>query len=280
MAAIQSRVTFLRLRRGVAMIFTLLAVWITWILLESVRRSLGDPAMTTGWTLLASTLGLYGLGLRKRLRPRSLGNVAAWLQVHTYLGIFALVIFCWHVGWPVRGLFEGALASVFLFIAVSGGVLIWYSRRIPKQLAALKCDYRLEDIACLHAELATAAHNVAIESSDAGSGATLAEYYQRRLIRFFHAPRSLFYRWVPTGVKRRQLLCELDDLDRYLNVEGCAYRRQLSALVIKKDDTDFHRALQLRLRFLVTAHVALTWSLLLLIVVHVVLVLRFQGAMV
>jgi cytochrome b561 len=280
MAAIQSRLTFLRLRRVVALIFTLIAVWITWVLLESVRRSLGDPAMTTGWTLLASTLGLYGLGIRKRFKRRSLGRVAAWLQVHTYLGIFALVIFCWHVGWPVRGLFESALASVFLFIAVSGGVLIWYSRRIPKQLAALKCDYRLEDIASVQAELAATAHNVAIESSDAGSGATLAEYYQRRLISFFHAPRSLFYRCVPTGVKRRHLLRELEDLDRYLNADGRAYRVRLSTLVTKKDDTDFHHALQLRLRFLVTTHVALTWSLLLLIVVHVVLVLRFQGAMV
>lgn len=280
MVAIQSRLTFLRVRRTLAILTTLLLASATWVLLESVRRSLGDTAMASGWTLMAATVGMYGLGMRKRFRRRAVGSVATWLQVHTYLGVFSLLVFCWHVGWPVRGVFEWTLASVFLFISVSGGVLTWYSRRIPKRLAALKCDYRLEDIPGVQANLAAAAHAAAIESSDAGAGATLAEYYQRRLLHFFHAPRSVLYRCLPTGGTRRQLLRELDDLDRYLDAQGIAYRQRLSSLVIKKDDTDFHRALQLRLRMLVTSHVALTWSLVLLIVVHVVLVLRFQGAMV
>jgi hypothetical protein len=257
---------------------TLLAIVVTWLALEGLRRSLGDIAMASGWTLLAATLGLYGLSVRKRLLARRWCSVASWLQLHAYLGGFALAVFVWHVGWPVRGQFELWLAAMFLFISLSGIVLLVLSRRVPRQLAAVKVDYRLEDIPQVQADLAEAAHRAAIESSGTGTGATLAEYYQRRLLRFFHSRRSWAYRCLPTGGKRRQLLRELEELDRYLDERGQQFRRRLSALVTTKDDTDFHRALQLRLRFFVACHVALTWSVLLMIAVHVVLVLRFQGS--
>ena len=280
MVAIQSRLNFLRTRRLLASTITLIAVAITMLTLEQVSQWLGDPSMTSGWTLLASTLGLYGLGARKRMIRRPLGRVAAWLQVHTYLGLFALSVFFLHVGWPIRGKFEWALASMFLFISMSGGVLLWYSRRVPKQLSAVKRDLRFEDIPQLQSQMADQAHQAVLHSAETAAGATLADYYQRRLLSFFHSPRSLFYRIVPTGHKRRQLLRELDDLDRYLDNQSLAYRQRLSALVISKDDTDFHRAMQQRLRWLMTGHLIFTWSLLVMIVLHVVLVLRFQGAMV
>lgn len=279
MASVQGRLTFFRVRRIVSVMVTLLVIGVTWQALEHIRRTLGDVATASGWTLLASTLGLYGLGIRKRFARHSLGKVATWLQVHSYLGAFALVVFVWHVGWPVRGYFEIALAAMFLFISLSGIVLLGYSRRVPQKLAAVRGDYRLEDIPRVQAGLALEAHQVALKSSSSGAGATLTEYYQRRLLRYFHSRRNWLYRCLPTGSKRRQLLRELEELDRYLDPTGCEYRRRLSALVVTRDDTDYHQALQQRLRFLVASHVALTWSLLLMIAAHVVLVLRFQGVL-
>lgn len=280
MVAIQSRLNFFRTRRLLACTATLFAVAITMLALERVSQWLGDPAMTSGWTLMTSTLGLYGLGLRKRMISRPLGRVAGWLQVHTYLGLFALCVFFLHVGVPVRGRFEVALAAMFLFISVSGGVLMWYSRRVPKLLSSVKRDIRFEDIPQMQSQMADEAHQAVLLSAESAAGATLADYYQRRLLRYFHSPRSWIYRLVPTGHKRRQLLRELDDLDRYLDEKSLPFRQKLSALVISKDDTDFHRAMQQRLRWLITCHVAFTWSLLVMIALHVVLVMRFQGAMV
>lgn len=277
MASIQGRLTFFQARRTASVIVTLATATVTWFALEQVRRSLGDASMASGWTLLASTLGLYGLGLRKRSHNWRLGPVSAWLQVHSYLGTFALIVFIWHVGWPIRGRFELALAAMFLFISISGIVLLFLSRRIPKQLAAVHGDYRLEDIPTTHRELAQKAHELVIESANLGCGATLVEFYQRRLLHFFHSRRSLLYRLLPNGAKRRQLLRELQDLDRYLDSHGQTIKQKLTQLVVAKDDTDFHSALQNRLRFLVTSHVVFTWSLLLMIAVHVILVLRFQG---
>lgn len=279
-SAARGRLNYLRTRRAVAATVTLVAVAITMLALERVSQWLGDPTMTSGWTLLLSTLGLYGLGIRRRMIRQPLGRVATWLQVHTYMGLFALSVFFLHVGLPIRGRFESALAGMFLFISGSGAVLLWYSRRMPKHLSAVKRDYRFEDIPQLQAQMAEQAHQAVLASAESVAGATLAEYYQRRLLGFFHSPRSLIYCLLPTGHKRRQLLRELDDLDRYLDQPSLPFRQKLSALVISKDDTDFHRAMQQRFRWLVTCHVALTWSLLVMIALHVILVLRFQGAMV
>lgn len=280
MVAIQGRLTFLRLRRLVASAVTLVVATIMWLLLEQVRRNLGDAAMASGWALLISVVALYALGMRKRWYRPWLGPVAAWLQFHTYTGVFAFIVFCMHVGWPVRGIFEIALAATFVFISASGGWLLWQSRRVPRLLSAIGRDYRFEDIPIVQSELAAEAHRLVLQSTRSSAGATIAEYYERRLLGFFHSRRSWLFRCLPTGVKRRQLLRELTDLNRYLDSQSLGFGQQLAELVVRKDDTDFHRALQSRLRFLVACHVALTWSLLLMIVVHVVLVLRFQGAMV
>jgi hypothetical protein len=164
-------------------------------------------------------------------------------------------------------------------VAISGIALGVLSRITPLKLAAIRQDFTLEQIPQLQYAVASDAHQLAMQSTQLGEGATLSEYYQRRLLPFFQAQRGLFYRLMPTGTKRRQLLRELEDLDRYLATDGVKHRRRLAAMVQSKDDLDYHWALQSRLRWLYTAHVALTWSLLILVGVHIVLVVRFSGAL-
>jgi hypothetical protein len=269
----------LRQRRLLAMTLTLLAVALTALAVQWTRNRLGDESTLTGWTLLASTAGLYLLTARKRMIARRLGPVAAWLQLHMYMGTFASVVFLMHIGLPIRGIFEVWLASCFVIVAVSGIALGFMSRSMPKKLAAIESDYLLEQIPALQFSVARDAHQVALASASLGEGATLAEFYQRRLLPFFQAPRSLVYRLVPNGITRRQLLRELNDLDRYLAERGTESRQRLVTMVKSKDDLDYHMALQTRLRMLFVCHVSLTWALALMIGVHVVLVYRFQGSM-
>ncbi len=75
------------------------------------------------------------------------------------------------------------------------------------------------------------------------------------------------------------MLRELTDLDRYLAEQGLQSRQQLATMVQAKDDLDYHYALQTRLRLMFAMHTALTWTLAILIAVHVVLVYRFQGTL-
>lgn len=277
MANSPSFITRMRSRRTLAMAATLVAVAVTALAVESVNRRLGKASMATGWALLTSTGALYLLSLRKRLIGRSLGPVAVWLQIHIYTGSFALVVFFMHVGWPMRGWFESMLGTCFLFVSTSGVWLSFLSRSVPRKLAAVKLDYRFEDIPALQAKVAREAQALALSSVRLNEGATLSEYYQTRLLPFFHEQRSWFYRLLPNGSMRRQLHRELSDLDRYLADAGQEERKKLSDLVQSKDDLDFHSATQSRLRNFFTLHVALVWGLALLVAVHVILVHRFQG---
>ncbi len=266
-------------KRLMAATVTLCAVVATVFAVDWTRRRLGDESTLTGWTLLIATGGLYLLTVRKRLIRHPLGPVSFWLQMHIYMGTFASIIFLMHIGWPVRGLFESLLAACFAIVAGSGILLGFLSRSTPRKLAAIERDFPLERIPVLQSAVARDAHQIALDSSNFGEGATLAEFYQRRLLPFFQLPRSLPYRLIPNGVKRRLLLRELNDLDRYLAQQGIASRQALVAMVKAKDDLDYHQALQFRLRLMVAFHISLTWTLALMIGVHVVLVYRFSGAL-
>jgi hypothetical protein len=266
-------------RRAAATTLTLFAVGLTALGVQWTHNRLGDESTLTGWTLLVATAGLYLLSLRKKFVGVRLGRVSAWLQVHAYMGSFASVVFLMHIGWPIRGWFEAWLASCFVIVAASGVVLAVMSRTTPRRLAAIPVDRHVERIPALRASVAHEAHLVALASANFGEGATLAEYYQRRLLPFFQSSRSWLYRLLPNGIQRRQLLRELDDLERYLAEQGNASRGTLSSMVRTKDDLDYQYALQTRLRLFYAWHVSLTWALAIAVGVHVVLVYRFQGAL-
>lgn len=265
-------------KRWMAAMFTFVCVAATIGVLQYTRDHLGDESIFTGWTLLVATAGLYLLTLRKKLIRLKLGPVAGWLQVHAYMGTFASIVFLMHIGWPVRGIFETTLAFSFVFVAATGILLGVLSRITPKRLAAISNDYHLERIPALQAGVANQAHSLALGSTQFGEGATLSEYYQRRLLPFFQTQRSVLYVLFPNGVKRRRLLRELSDLDRYLADNGAENRQALSQMVKAKDDLDYHYALQTRLKLMFTMHVSMTWALAVMIGVHVVMVYRFQGA--
>jgi hypothetical protein len=268
-----------RTRRLLSITCTLFAVGLSALGVQWTRDHLGDASTLTGWTLLVSTAGLYSLSARKASTHSGWGRVSAWLQVHMYMGSFASCLFLMHIGWPVRGIFEIVLASCFVIVALSGVALAIMSRRTPLKLATLAIDRRVEQIPALRAAVARDAHTLALQSAEFGEGATLAEHYQQSLLPFFQSQRSWLYQLFPNGIQRRRLLRELNDLERYLAEQGNANRNALAHMVVSKDDLDYQYALQTRLRMLYVLHASLTWSLAMLVGVHVVLVYRFQGVL-
>jgi len=258
---------------------TLVAVTITALGVDWTSRRLGDESTFTGVVLLIATLSLYLLTLRKKWLTKRLGPVSAWLQMHVYVGIFTSAVFLMHIGWPIRGPFELCLAACFCFVAGSGILLAIMSRLTPLRLSALKRDHSLERIPALQVALAEEAHRIAMSSTRLGEGATLSEFYQRRLLPYFQGQRGWSYLLLPTGTKRRRLLSELEDLDRYLSDQTLDYRQQFSHMVQSRDDLDYQSALQKRLRLFFAVHIALTWTLIILVAVHVTLVVRFSGAL-
>jgi hypothetical protein len=60
---------------------------------------------------------------------------------------------------------------------------------------------------------------------------------------------------------RKSLLADLTEVTRYLSDSERKTAEELFALVRKRDDLDYHEALQWRLRTWLFVHIALTWPL-------------------
>ena len=76
---------------------------------------------------------------------------------------------------------------------------------------------------------------------------------------------------------RRDLMHEMEDLRRYLSDQEQGACEKLFALVRRKDDLDFHEARQGVLKLWLFAHIALSYTLVLLAVLHGLLAHAFGG---
>ena len=74
------------------------------------------------------------------------------------------------------------------------------------------------------------------------------------------------------------MLASLRALDRYLDDNERALRKRLEELVLVKDDLDFHYANQAALKYWLFVHIPLTYSLLVLCLLHAFVVYVFSGA--
>lgn len=268
----------LRRRRLIAGSVTLIAIGLMamWMNYESER--LGAPAFVTGAAALAGLFLLLALGVRRRLPFWPLGTVATWTQVHLYVGIFTTAVYAMHV--PVLlvdGVFETILATLFLTVSGSGFYGIYASRSLPRKLTAIEGQQRFDRVAFHRGQIAETAAGVVSDLSETAAARVLSTFYQHALQPFFISRPSLAYVIAPVGVRRRRLLGDLKELDRYLESDGRKAAGKFAALVRKRDDLDYQYALQLRLRIWVVVHAFLSLVLIAASLIHVALVLRFIG---
>jgi hypothetical protein len=76
---------------------------------------------------------------------------------------------------------------------------------------------------------------------------------------------------------RKRLLAELTGATRYLSDDERKTAEELFALVRRRDDLDYHEALQWRLRAWLFVHIALTYPLLTAAALHAWLAHVFYG---
>lgn len=273
-----SKFSFSGRRKKYALISVLMiAAIFTWTAV--LRNGLLNSSFFTGYVFIGCLFFLTALGMRKRLSflPQ-FGSVSFWTQVHIYVGLATFAIFGMHVNWRIPdGGLEVFLSVLYLLVAFSGVYGIYASRVLPKRLTAIDEEVIYERIPAFGQQLANQARGIVLEACETSE--VLAKFYTHRLINFFERPRSLAYFIRPTGNRRRQLVGEIEALDRFLAEDQRIVSRKLAGLVQQKDDLDFHRAIQGRLKIWLFAHVGLTYSLLIVAIVHGVMAHAFSGAM-
>ena len=258
---------------------TLIAIAILFAIVEWMDRSLLHSSFLTGYVLIGSLFLLAAFGVRKRLPMiGGIGSAAFWMQMHIYVGLASFAIFAAHIAFRVPdGMLESILALLYLFVFFSGIYGIYATRTIPRKLSSVGEEVIFERIPTFKRALARHAQTIVLSACERTP--VLANFYANRLSRFFEGRRSLVYMLVPTGRTRRQLIAEIEELDRFLAVEDRDISRELSMMVRKKDDLDYHTVMQGRLKTWLFAHIGMTYSLLIFSVVHGVLAHSFGGGL-
>jgi hypothetical protein len=236
---------------------------------------LGHGSWLSGQVLAGVVLFLAAFRARKLFPGVSwLGTASFWMQLHAWCGIAALVLFGLHVGWSwPNGVFERCLALSFLLTGASGVYGLVITRLLPRRLASLAQQAAFEQIPRLRAELAAKSWQIA----GPGSGTTLARHYVNHVAAFFQLPRSLAFQLAPSARQCKRIVAGIRALDRYLTEPERAASRELMQIVREKDDLDYHRAIQGRLKWWLVGHLALTAVLLVLAGLHVAIVVAFAG---
>jgi hypothetical protein len=169
------------------------------------------------------------------------------------------------------------LAAAFLLTVASGLVGLFLTRTIPAQLARVGVELIYEKIPGLRLQVCQQAGELVLESVAASGATTLADFYTGRLYQFFHQPRGLWYFLRPTTALRRGLMREMQDTRRYLSDQEQPACERLFALVRRKDDLDFHEARQKLLKVWLFVHIALTYALVLISLLHGLMAHAFDG---
>lgn len=258
---------------------TVLAVAALSAIVMWMDRSLLHSSFFTGYVLIGSLFLLAAFGMRKRLPMISgIGTAAFWMQMHIYVGFASFAVFAMHIAFRVPdGMLESVLAMLYCFVFFSGLYGIWATRTIPRKLTSVGEEVIFERIPAFKRKLARRAQTIVMESCE--STPVLANFYVNRLSKFFECPRGLAYLLVPSGRTRRQLIAEIEELDRFLAQSDRGTSRELAIMVRRKDDLDYHTAMQGRLKLWLFLHISMTWSLLIFSVVHGFLAHAYSGGL-
>jgi len=234
----------------------------------------------TGYILLAAIFFLALYNLRKKLPTLPWASSADWLQAHIYVALGTAVVFGLHVDWRFpTGFLDQALASLYLATFTSGVVGLIWTRTIPARLARVSEEVIYERIPMLRSQLCDRAQEAVLETVRSSGSTTLGEFYSNNMHGFFEKPRRLGYFLRPNNRLRRQLLAELTEVGRYLSPPEQATCEQLFAMVRRRDDLDFHAALQWRLKAWLFLHIGLTYPLLAVACLHGLLAHWFSGGL-
>ena len=221
-------------------------------------------------------LALYNV--RKKVPFLPLGDSATWLQWHIYVGLASIGVFVLHTGVRIpSGMLNTTLYAVYSFTVLSGIVGLYLTRTIPAQLARVGEEVLFERIPALHRDVQRQAGDVVLQSVTTSGATTLADFYVARLYDFFGGRRGLSYFFRPTTTLRRSLMGDMRNLRRYLCEPELAACERLFALVRRKDDLDFHAARQGLLKTWLFLHIALSYTLVVLAMLHGLLALAFRG---
>jgi hypothetical protein len=256
--------------------------WLVWIYGNGLR----DPSYLNGW-LLASGMSLqvyFHVSIKTGSMPPK--SAKRWRRIHIIVGYLLVAAFLSHSDFslPDSG-FEWALWLDFMLVTLSGILgtyLAWALRakgwidelvgydRIPARRAELARDVR-----AVVAKTDRAAAAIALPA--APHDAWIMDLYTNHLQEFFKGQRNRATHFIGSQRPLKRLTDEIDSLSRFVDQRGQDKLGIIKDMVIEKDRLDFARVHLGLTKGWLFVHVPVTYSLVVLIVVHVIVVYSFSS---
>jgi hypothetical protein len=265
-------------------LFVALSIALFWFV-SLYSSGLRDARYFDGW-LLAIGMGTqlcFHVAVKTAwLQPNA---IARWKSFHIFLGYALAVIFLSHSNFSLPDtVFEWALWLAFSLITLSGifGSYVAWALRTK---GAIDERIRYEEIPARRSAISREAYAVVTDRSDPIDAALpippyhawIMELYAGHLRNYFEAGQS--YATQLFGLKRQlhMLTNEIDTLSRYVDFDYRERLAVLKSLVTERDRLDFARVHLALSRAWLFVHVPLTYSLVVLTVLHILVVYAFSS---
>ena len=257
-------------------------VWLVWIYGNGLR----DPRYLDGWIMVGlMTLQLY-FHVAKKTNTLAPKSAMRWRKFHVFLGYLLIVVFILHSDFslPDTG-FEWALWAGFVLVALSGifgTYLTWSLKAKPRIDEGISYDR----IPAHRATLARAVHAAITETNPAAATIALPappydtwlmDLYIDHLRDFFQGHRNFAAHLIGSQRPLKRLTDEIDNLSRYVDQRGQEKLAAIKDLVVEKYRLDFARVYLGLSRAWLFVHVPVTYSLIVLTVLHVLVVYAFSS---
>ncbi len=254
------------------MVWSVLMLLLVGVYVADVVSPYRAPFLS-GWLLFVLVLILVTYNLLKRLSFLSPEMSPDWFRIHVSAGLLTIGLFILHIGLRVpNGPLELTLALLYAAGAGSGLVGLVLSRMLPRRLATRGEKVIFERIPMMRKNLQEKVEAVVERTVSESRSMMLADFYDRRLGSFLEGPRNYWgHLFASTGF-RQALLTELGALDRSLGQKERESAKELGNLIRMKDDLDYQEALQGTLKYWLFIHIPLSYSLLILALVHAIVV--------
>ena len=265
-------------RRNRSLTILIVVATLSWMSYTVYSATLVDTRFFTGWVLLLLIVALMLLNARKKLPFLPIGDASVWLQFHIYAGTITLLLCLLHIEFRApSGVMDNILALILAGVLLSGFVGLLLTRRLPPRLATRGNSAIFQRIPASIWEIAREVEDLVLKSVVEADSKAIPDYYAKRLKAFFARPRNLFSHFVERDRPRRMLVNGISELHRFASPREKEFLQRISEKVIEKNGLDYQYSLQLVLKGWLFIHIPLSYSLILVTVLHTYLAYYFRG---
>lgn len=269
---------FFWLRRGMALGITVVLSLILFLYYQMGTYAIRPIQFDTGWILFTAVIFLALYNTRKKLPFLPLFRSSTWLQFHIYVGFFSVWCFLVHLQFRFpTGWFETIFAMLYSLTALSGIFGLIATRVLPSRLTSSNEEFIYERIPLYRNQIRNQVEALVLRAANETQATTISNFYQDQLRDFFLVSQNHFAHCVASTRHLKELFVKVESVKRCATKDELPYLKEIETFIRQKNNLDYQHTLQSVLKAWLFIHIALTYSMLILMLVHIMLVYAFHG---